>query len=52
MAIYLAKANMADHIFYEEVSKVSDTARMMNYWKVGRRKSHLIVKRQKTHEKL
>ncbi|NIG88693.1 hypothetical protein M5J15_11140 [Serratia symbiotica] len=43
---------MADHIFHEEASEVSDAARTMNYWEAGGRKRHLMVKRQKAYEKL
>ncbi|MGV2810859.1 KilA-N domain-containing protein [Enterobacter cancerogenus] len=52
MASYMAEANMADHIYHEEASVVSDAARTMNYWGVGGRKRHLTVKRQEAYEKL
>lgn len=52
MASYMAEANIADHIYHEEASLVSDAARTMNYWGVGGRKRHLTVKRQEAYEKL
>lgn len=52
MASYMAEANMADHIYHEEASVVSDAARTMNYWGVGGRKKHLTVKRQDAYAKL